>query len=282
MDETSTRIPESESEPQPAPGSAARGLFRFIGWTATVALVAVLALCAVLIVHRRFENGPPDVAGIARSQPAAAADHAVASEISAALRSLAPAGASWLASGPTAVTDYCFSGPADSFGPSWTPTSCLRMVGAYFFSDDPPQHDVQTWDATLRSSGWSVAADPSRGSDESSRVLDTSLVSLGYSAHLTFDWTPLSQATDPTDGSAGRWPVAGAGAGAIVVWNQETTMPPDVAESAAFSRYRFVARVTVTVWYFDSADSADGAASLPTPTGDGRRGQCVTGSDSCD
>jgi hypothetical protein len=249
-----------------------RRFFRFIGWTSGVALVVVLALYAALSIGLHFEGEPPDVAGIAHSQPVATADQATTTAISEDLKTLAPAHTPWLVAGPTAVFDRCASEQGEAFMAGWTPTTCMRMVIAYFFSDTPFQQHLQTWSATLRAAGWNSYSSnavattyerhPPAGSAVPVPTIDLTLrfaqrpeTSTLFSAEFA---SPPAIPTSTTS------------------WIQNTPVSPAVANSAPFAQYPYVAAATLSAWYYDPSDPP-----TPTPTGSPAAGQCVTGSGTC-
>lgn len=232
----------------------------------------VAVLYAVLVFKTRAENESPDVAGIARSRPVVAADRTASSDISASLRTLTPADASWLVSGPIGVSDFCGSRPPDGFGAAWSPTNCSRTVYAYFFSDDSPEQQMKAWDAALRASGWTaVGASMSKQIPASYVRVPQGSSTIGQRIGLAVQWVPRSEV-------ARLFEPAGAMA-TDVAWIQQTAVPLDVLESAAFSRYRFVALASLTVEYY-GPDAEP--TSTPTTTSKGWSGQCVSGSDTCD
>jgi hypothetical protein len=280
-----------------------RGFFRVAGWTAAVALIVVIALYAVMIVYLRHKQNPPDVTGIARSQPIVNADHVAASATSAALKALAPAGASWLASGPTAVSDLCVSVQDGEFISSWTPVTCMRTVTAYFFFNGSFQQHMRAWDAALRATGWSPTGYPlslplsyyaefghrPEPHEPGQRYLATSLPpsgsydyirpfegssAPGRAVSLVFRWAERPQMT-PSLENTDQSPVPGPDT--AVAWIQKATVSPDAVESAAFTRYQFVAIATLTAGYYDSAAPAQGPTTNSAPA----VGHCMSGSGTC-
>jgi len=274
------REPESES----GLSRWVRGFFLAIGWSAAVALVVVLVLYAGIIIEFHHKPSGPDVAGIARSRPAVAADLAAASATSASLKSLAPSAASWLVPGPTAVSDFCASSEqSDAFTTSWTPTSCSRTVTAYFFFNGSFEQHMRAWGAALEASGWSADhGDPLSlplsyyaqygdrpGPGVSGRTyLATSLPSsgdyvragegssaAGPAVYLEFRWAERPQVTASVEGVYG---VPVSGPNTVVAWMRKQTagVSPDVVESAAFARYQYVAVATMTAPYYVLAASS--------------------------
>ena len=279
-------------------GSAGRLFFRAVGWTAGVALVVVLVLFIAVGLDFHFRNEAPDVGGIARSQAVVAADHVAASAISADLKTLVPTDAPWLATGPTAVADFCESTPGYMSG--WQPTTCTRNVTAYFYFNGSFQQHMQAWDLALRSAGWDTngsamsrplaeyaqfASTPAPG-EPGRPQLATSLSPAGpYSrtvadsatpdewVDLMLSWAERPQATPSFDGIDDSLPDPNA----AVAWNQETNSSPDAVESAAFARYQFIAIARLSVRYYDPAQ----VAPTPTPSTNPAAGQCMSGSNTC-
>ena len=278
-----------------------RGFFLLIGWTATAALAVVLALYVAVSVAFHHDETPPDVAGIARSQPVADADHLAASATSASLKVVAPPAASWLAPGPTTVSDFCESTQGDEFGAGWNPTTCTRTVTAYFFFNGSfPQH-LQAWDTALRASGWSGFGDPlSETLSDYARIshkpgpgepgptyLATSLPrsglyvrtdegspTSGQAVDLTFLWAERPQTT-PSVADVDGSPVPGAFTAVAWIQKPAATASPDAVESAAFAHYQFVAVATLTDRYYNAA------VPTPTPSASHAVSGCMTGSKSC-
>jgi hypothetical protein len=262
---------------------------------AAAALVIMIALCAALIVYLRHREHPPDVAGIARSRPVVSADRAAASATSAALRALAPDGASWLVPGPTAVSDWCMSQQPGEFVAAWTPTTCMRTVTAYFFFDGSFQQHMQAWDAALHATGWYTTGDPlsqlsnsytasghKPEADEPSPTYPaTSLPASGPyfralqgssapSVALVFYLAERSEASSSLPGSD-----ESPGPTVAIAWIEKPAVSPDAVEAAAFTRYQFVAVATLTTTYYDSAAPARAPATHPASAA------CRSGSGTC-
>jgi hypothetical protein len=265
---------------------------------AAAALVVVIGLYIALLVYIRHAQAPPDVAGLAHSQPVAAADRLAVSATSAALKAVAPDGASWLVPGPTSVSDRCVSIKSDWLLHPWAGTSCVRAVTAYFFFNGSFQQRVRAWDAVLRASGWVTAGDPLSVplsyyaeyghkpdlNQPGLRYLATSLpqsdpyyraihgsATPGQSVDLVFRWAErpeVSRSLEDFD--------AVPGPSTVVAWRQKSTVSPNAVESAAFTRYQYVAIATINVVYYDSAVPAR------TPVTYSGHENCRTGSDTCD
>jgi hypothetical protein len=263
-----------------------------------VALVGVIGLYVALNVYSRHLATPPDVAGIARSQSVVDADRAAVAATSADLKALAPDGASWLAPGPAGVSDLCVSHQNDGFVASWTPTACVRTITAYFFFNGSFERHMQAWDAALRATGWVTIGDPlslplsyyakyghkPEPGEPSLRYLATSLpLSDPYyralpgspapaqSVDLVFRWAERPQVS-PSFADYDETP----GPTTVVAWIQKSTLSPGAVESAAFTRYQFVAVATLTLVYYDLA------AHARTPTTNSGHENCLTGSETCD
>lgn len=278
-------------------------LLRVVGWTVAVALVIVIAWVAVLAFYLSRGHNPPDVAGIARSQPVAGADHSATLATSAALTALAPDDASWLVSGPAAVSDLCISRQYGEFVETWEPTTCMRRITAYFFFNGSFQQHMQAWEAALRATGWSAIGYPLaqplnyytkyRDKPESTKpdqtYLATSLPASdsyyhdlpgppapGHSISLVFNWAERPEVTPPyTDTNQFLEPDATT----AVAWIEKETVSPDAVEAAAFTRYQFVAVATLTATYYDAAAPAWAPTTHPaSPTYEA----CRSGSGTCD
>jgi hypothetical protein len=249
-----------------------RAFFRFIGWTAGVALVVVLALYAVLMIQIHFDRQPPDVAGIAHSQPVVAADQAATSAISEGLKSLAPAHTPGLVAGPTAIFDGCASQQAASFMPSWTPTVCTRAVTEYFFSNTPFQQHLQAWSAALRTSGWTAFSPNPTATDYQRPPPANSAVPVP-TIDLTFRFAQRPRASLLFVAGYGSFPPESTTAAS---WIQKVTVSPGVVDSAPFAQYPYVAEVALFARYYDPSNPP-----TPTPTGNPASGQCITGSGTC-
>ena len=273
-----------------------RGCFRVIGWMAAAALVIVIALYAALVVYLRHRENPPDIAGIARTQPVVSADRAAASATSAALRAVGPDGASWLVPGPAAVSDYCLSQNSGEFVAVWTPTTCTRTVTAFFFFNGPFQQHLRAWDAALRATAWYTTGDTlsqlsdyytafgrnPEASEPSRRYLATSLPassqyfrplqgSSAPSVSLVFHWAErpaVSSSFAGTDESPGPT--------TAVAWIEKPARSPKAVETAAFTRYQFVAIATLTATYYDAAAPVRAPATHPASAA------CRSGSGTCD
>lgn len=250
-----------------------RSFFRFIGWISGVALAVLLVVVVVLIIEYHFDEEPPDVAAFARSQPVVAEDQATTSAISEDLKALAPAHAPWLVAGPTAIFDRCTSEKADTFMPSWTPTTCMRMVIAYFFSDTPfPQH-LQAWSTTLRAAGWnSYSSDAVSTSYERPAPPDSAAPVPTISLTIRFAQHPETSTLFAAN-FASPPPAFSTSA---TSWIQNAPVSPAVVDSAPFAQYSYVAAVTLTACYDDPSNPP-----TPTPTGNPAAGQCITGSGTC-
>jgi hypothetical protein len=289
VDVPAPRLPSEASRP-------ARGCFRVIGWMAAAALVIMIALYAALLVYLRHRENPPDIAGIARSQPVVSADHAAVSATSAALRALAPDGASWLVPGPTAVSDECYSQQPGEFVAAWTPAICVRTVTAYFFFGGSFRQHMQAWDAALRAAGWYTtgytlsqlsnfytAFGHNPGASEPGQTyLATSLPASGpYFRALMGSSAPsvslgFHLAERP---EASPWVVESAASPDPVIaiaWIEKPAVSPEAVQAAAFTRYQFVAAATLTTTYYDAAAAARAPATHPASEA------CRSGSGTCD
>jgi hypothetical protein len=278
------------------------GCLRVIGWTAAAALVIVIALWAAVVLYLRHAENPPDLSGVARSQPVAAADHVAASATSGALRTLTPDGASWLVPGPTTVSDRCLSNGNGALIPAWTPATCMRTVTAYFFFDGSFQQHVRAWDAALRASGWSAAGDPlgppvdyytedghkPEKYQPRQLYLATSLPTSspysrsaqgspapGYSVSLVFDWAERPEVSPSWVGV-----VESQGLSTAVAWIEKPALSPDAVETAAFGRHQFVAVATLTVTYYHAPAPAP-PTTHPAAHPD-THVACRSGSGTCD
>jgi hypothetical protein len=274
-----------------------QGCLRVVGWAAAVALVVVIGLYIAINIYVRHAQTPPDVAGIARSQPVAAADRAAASAMSADLKALAPDGASWLAYGPTAVSDLCVSHQNVGFIGSWTGTRCERTITAYFFFNGSFEQHMRAWDTALRATGWITTGDPlslplsyyakfghkPEPGDPRLKYLATSLPlsapyyralpgspAPGQSVDLVFRWaerpavSPAFPVNDETPGAA-----------TVIAWIQKATAASSGVESAAFDRYQFVAVATLSLVYYDLM------APVRTSITNSEHENCRTGSETC-
>jgi len=253
-----------------------RGCLLVVACAAAAALVVVIGLFIALNIYVRHAQTPPDVVGIARSRHVVDADHAAVSALSADLKALAPDGASWLAPGPAGVSDLCVSHENDAFIPSWTGTRCIRTITAYFFFNGAFGQHMQAWDAALRATGWvTIGGDPlgmplfyyakyghkPESGEPSLRYLATSLPmsdpyyhalpgssTPGQSVDLVFRWAERPQVSDSFE-DYDETP----GPTTVVAWLQRAILSPGAVESAAFTRYQFVAVATLTAVYYDSA-----------------------------
>jgi hypothetical protein len=273
---------------------------RVVGWTVAVALVIVIAWVAILAFYLSRGHNPPDVAGIARSQPVAGADQVATSATSAAFAALPPDGASWLVPGPTAVSDLCTSRQYGEFVVAWEPATCMRRLTAYFFFNGSFQQHMRAWDAALRATGWSATGYPlgrplgyyteyghkPEPSEPSQTYLATSLPASepyyralpgppapGHSISLVFNWAERPEVTPPyADTDTFLEPDATT----AVAWIEKEPVSPDAVEAAAFARYQFVAVATLTATYYDAAAPAQAPATHPA------REACRSGSGTCD
>jgi hypothetical protein len=237
---------------------------------AAAALVIVIALYAALVLYLRHLENPPDLTGVARSKAVAAADQVAASATSAALRALAPDGASWLVPGPTTVSDRCVSYGGGGFDSARSSATCIRTVTAYFFFDGSFQQHMRAWDAALRATGWDTTGytlsqtsndytefgHKPEANEPSLTYLASSLPESGAyfralqgswdrSVSLVFDW-----AERPEVSPAFVDPVESPGLTTAVAWIEKPAMSPDAVEAAAFGRYQFVAVATLTATYY--------------------------------
>ena len=259
------------------------------------ALVIMIALYAALIIYLRHRENPPDLARVARSQPVVSADRAAASATSAALRAVVPDGASWLVPGPTAVSDRCISQQAGEFIAAWTPAICERTVTAYFFFGGSFQQRMRAWDAALGATGWYTTGSTlsqlsnfytewghkPEASEPSLTYLATSLPASGpYFRALQGSSAPsvslvFHLAERPEASSAFAGIDESPGPSMAIAWIEKSAVSPDAVETAAFTRYQFVAVATLTVTYYDSAAPVRAPATHPASAA------CRSGSGTC-
>jgi hypothetical protein len=227
-----------------------RAIFRFIGWVAGLALVAVIGIYAMLLIHNHFAKQPPDVDSIARSLPVMAADQATASAMSNDLKFVALAHATGVVTGPTATLDSCTSRQGDYVGPSWSPTTCTRSVTVYLFS----RTSFHKTDYHQPLPAYNAVPGMTIGLE------------------VRFKQRPdTDELVYVVPGSVGYGPPP-----EVTSWIQRETVSPHVVDSAPFAQYPYVAAVSLTATYYDPGN-------LPTtgPTSNAAAGQCVSGSGNC-